>query len=525
VAAERAVGEPIAILTGNRVVATSAAARVAGVAVGQRRREAQRHCPDVVVLERDLDGEARVFDRVVAVLDDIASQIEIVRPGWCVIPTLGPSRYFGGDPALAELVRTRVGEQLDDPSGCGVGIADGPFTAALAARRSLTRPGAPPLVVAAGSSPDFVAPLPTQVLADPGPLSADLVGVLLRLGLRRLSDVAALQRLDLLDRFGPDGDVAHRLATGQDDRRPRLRDLPADLDRSCELDPPAERVDQVAFAGKALADEFLEGLAAHGLSTLRIGVAFTTTEGVRLERLWRDGGTLGSTGVAQRIRWQIDGWLSRSGARTHGAISKLELRAESVTAAAARQLGLWGGSDARDEHATRGIARLSALVGSEAVCTPEPTGGRGPDVGARLAPAELLTPVSRDPAAPPPVVVGSAAARSAASPWPGSLPAPHPSVVYRAPLSVVVLDRNGTPVGVDGRGLLSAAPKVLVAGAEPPREITAWVGPWLVDERWWDPEFHRRRARFQMVSSQAEHSAAHLLVVEDRRWWVEALYD
>jgi protein ImuB len=50
----------------------------------------------------------------------------------------------------------------------------------------------------------------------------------------------------------------------------------------------------------------------------------------------------------------------------------------------------------------------------------------------------------------------------------------------------------------------------------------AWAGPWPVDERWWDPVAHRRRARFQMLD---ETGVARLAVVEAGQWWVEADYD
>ncbi|HWJ96840.1 MAG TPA: hypothetical protein VNQ33_01705, partial [Acidimicrobiales bacterium] len=60
-----------------------------------------------------------------------------------------------------------------------------------------------------------------------------------------------------------------------------------------------------------------------------------------------------------------------------------------------------------------------------------------------------------------------------------------------------------------------------VAGRRPVR-LTAWAGPWPVDERWWDPARHRRRARFQVVDQEG---AAHLLAVEAGRWWREATYD
>jgi protein ImuB len=102
-------------------------------------------------------------------------------------------------------------------------------------------------------------------------------------------------------------------------------------------------------------------------------------------------------------------------------------------------------------------------------------------------------------------------------PWPGQVPPPAPATVHVPPLPTEVVDAAGAPVAVTGRGLL-AAPPARLAGAA----ITAWAGPWLADERWWDPPAHRRRARFQMVTTDG---VAHLVALENGRWWVEATYD
>ncbi len=55
----------------------------------------------MVVLERDLDLEARAFEAVVGALDDLTPRTEIIRPGIVMFPTRGPSRYFGGDAPMA----------------------------------------------------------------------------------------------------------------------------------------------------------------------------------------------------------------------------------------------------------------------------------------------------------------------------------------------------------------------------------------------------------------------------------------
>jgi protein ImuB len=52
--------------------------------------------------------------------------------------------------------------------------------------------------------------------------------------------------------------------------------------------------------------------------------------------------------------------------------------------------------------------------------------------------------------------------------------------------------------------------------------VVAWAGPWLLDERWWDPRAGRRRARFQLMG---EDGTAHLCFIEGNQWWIEATYD
>ncbi|MEZ5228348.1 MAG: hypothetical protein R2710_17245 [Acidimicrobiales bacterium] len=48
-----------------------------GVTLGQRRRDAQRRCPGLEVLERDIDREARLFEPVAAALEAITPSVEV----------------------------------------------------------------------------------------------------------------------------------------------------------------------------------------------------------------------------------------------------------------------------------------------------------------------------------------------------------------------------------------------------------------------------------------------------------------
>lgn len=511
VALDVPVGEPVAVVRANRVIATSASARVAGVGVGLRRREAQRRCPELRVVERDEEREARAFERIAAALGDVTPRLEVVAPGRCGFPTRGPSRYFGGDEALAERVGDLVGGFLVERDGCGVGIADGGFAATLAAGRSLQRAGSPPIVVAAGHSRAFVAPFPVEVLSDPGPLPGETVGVLGRLGLRHLGDLAEIPRADLLARFGHDGTLAHRLANGDDEHPGHLSDPPVDLDQVAVLDPPAERVEQVAFVAKALADRLVADLGGRGLACTHLVVRIETTSHGGddvVERCWRDDGALSATAITQRVRWQLDGWLSQPARCRGGAARRIVLHPEQVVAAKGHQHGFWGGRSADDERARRGVARVQGILGADAVLVPERRGGRGVHEQVRLVPLDAA---------------GSGAGAAVAhAPWPGRLPRPHPGSVWPDPLPVELTGAGGETVGVSGRGVLSGTPAKLCVDGRNRLEIVGWAGPWIVEERWWDPTGSRRRARLQV---QVVGGAAYLVALEAGAWWLDAGYD
>lgn len=99
---------------------------------------------------------------------------------------------------------------------------------------------------------------------------------------------------------------------------------------------------------------------------------------------------------------------------------------------------------------------------------------------------------------------------------------PSPATVPDEPMPVDVLDARGRPVSVSGRGAISAVPVLVRTPAGEHWGITAWAGPWLVDERWWDPARHRRLARVQLLT---DDGAAHLAVLERGRWSLTATYD
>jgi protein ImuB len=481
---------PMAVVAANRVVATSAVARREGVHRGMRRRDAQGRCPELSVFADDPVRDARLFEPVAAAVEELAVGVEVVRPGVVAVPARGPVGYFGGAEAAAERLVDRVA--LRTGVECQVGIADGLFAATLAAHRGW--------LIEPDGTKDFLAPLGIHELNKP-----ELVDLLRRLGLKTLGAFAAITERDVASRFGADAVLAHRLARGLEERPPSRRKPPPELSVTEQLDPPVDRVDAAAFVAKTLAEQLHGGLAGHGLACTRLGIHASTENGEELSRVWRCAEPLTPSGIADRVRWQLDGWLRGTNKPTAG-VSALRLEPVEVVEGQALQLDLWRGAGhaQADERAGRALVHVQGLLGPEAVLTPVFGGGRGPADRVRLVPWGDERVPHADPE----------------QPWPGQLPAPSPGTVLARPVTAVLLDDKGAAIDITDRYVLTGKPCQLTVNSSRPRPVTSWAGPWPIDERWW--EAGRKRARIQILLADG---AALLLIHESRRWLVEGWYD
>ncbi len=497
VEAGQPVDAPIAVVTSNRVVACSQAAREQGVRRGLRRREAQGRCPQLIVVPRDEAAEARVFEPAVAALEAIAPGIEITRPGLASIGVRGPTRYFGGENGVLHALSRGVAA-IPAVSDLLIGIADGSFAAEQAARRAM--------IVDPGGSPAFLQNLPIETLDPSG--TSPLIDLLCRLGIRTLGAFAALEPRDVLARFGPDGAWAHRQAGGRDERPVSGRRPPVEFAVTLDLEPPVDRVDIVAFSARGVAEQFVGDLAAHGLACTCLELQARSENDEETVRRWRHAGVLSSVDVLDRVRWQLEGWLSGPN-RPTGGILRVRLVPIEAVPTGAHQQALWGGGGAHDDRAARALARVQTLLGHGSVHRVVLDGGRDPGQRTRLVPW------GDEPVA----------LRSPEQPWPGQLPAPAPSVLLDPPRPAQLLDAARRPVVVTERGAIPAPPALFGMAGTDVTAVTSWAGPWPLDERWWSPDSARRVVRCQIVDV---HGRAYLVtgtMEPTPRWQVEAIYD
>ena len=483
---------PIALTEVGLVFACSPAARRDGVARGLKLREAQYRSPGLTVLDYDAALDMRVFEPVVRRVEATVPGVQLIRPGTLAMRARGPARYYGGEEAAAAALLETVAE-LGVP-GARVGIADGPFAAEQAARAARESAVA---IVPPGASAAFIAPLPVGLVVDPRTTT-----LLNRLGVRTLGEFAALPADDVRRRFGAAGAFAHDRAAGREQARVVARTPPPEFEVEQHFEPPLDRVDQLAFAFRVGAEEFIERMRAVRLVCTGLRIELDDEGGGHSSRSWLHPRWFTPADVVDRVRWQLQG----AGTVDSGLASpivRLRVVPERIDSTGNHEEGLWGGGP--DERVHHGLTRVQSMLGHEAVVTATIGGGR------MLADRQVLVPWGDR----PPERTGDA-------PWPGSLPALAPASVFRERLPIALLDARGETVAIDARGAISAAPERFAVGGGEAAPVRAWAGPWPVVERWWDAEHAKRVHRFQVVD---DDGCAWLLVRDREGWWAEARYD
>ncbi|MCR1780990.1 DNA polymerase Y family protein [Nocardioides carbamazepini] len=508
---------PAVVLANNVVVVCNAAARAEGVRRGQRRRDAQARCPDVVLLAANPDRDARWFEPVLAVVEEVRPGVAPLRPGLLAVPA--PGRYFarggldGEEAAAAVLAERLVRAGVWDSR---FGAADDLYTAERAARQASPQAC---LSISSGGSGEFLRGLPVTVLADDGPEGAELAGLLRRLGLMLLADFARLGAGEVANRFGSYGTDVWRRVQGRETTRLASRTPPPELACEISFEPPLESAEAVTFSVRTTAERFVVGLADRQLVATSVRIEAEFEEGVST-RTWLHPRCFTSRDLVDRVHWQLQAGMASSGLRSRkstgetiaSAVTVVRFLPDVVEPAGDHADGLWGGG--AEEQVVRGVARVQAMVGYDAVRIPVLQGGRG------AADRQALVPWGERP-------VGL---RPVDRPWPGRIPGPAPSRVFAAPLEAEVVDEAAVPVAVTPRGLVTGEPwRIRIDRHWCP--IASWAGPWPIDEGWWLASAGSsgagsaagRAARFQVVG--VDGRAWLLCWRSPGSWEVEAAYD
>ena len=246
-----------------RVGEPSAAASAAGVRGGMRLSEALALCPQLALLPPDPVAVEEATELLYTLLEDLGLPLEPAGPGRALLATDPVERLYGGRAAV--LMRLQ-----DAAPGSRIGAAPGRFPALAATRRART---GRPVSVTAPAVREFLAPLAIESLVEDGEVDPALVEALRRLGIDRLGRLEAIGRLQVRDRFGPAGEHAWRLASG-DDRTPlRPRPVPEAMRETLVLPDAAVTEGTLDHALRVLIERLLQRPDRRGREprTLRLG--------------------------------------------------------------------------------------------------------------------------------------------------------------------------------------------------------------------------------------------------------------
>ena len=499
---------PAAVLHANVVEVCNGPARAEGVRRGQRRRDAQGKCPDLLLLPANPDRDARAFEPVLATVEDLRPGVAALRPG--LLAVRAPGRWYGNETyAAATVSEALVASGVWDVR---LGIADDLFTAEQAARTADAQSWA---VVPPGGSPSFLRGIPVDVLRDDGPRGRELVSLLQRLGLRSLGDLADLPGAAVEHRLGAYGASVRRRARGEDPSLFATRTPPPELDVQVPFEPPLDSVEAITFSVRTTAERFVTQLAHHQLVATGVRVEAESDGVVCSSRVWLHPRHFNARDLVDRVHWQLQsadvgGALRarKASGTVRAPVDLVRFVPEVVESAAAHGEALWG--SAGDDLVERGVARVQGMIGFEAVVRPVLQGGRSPSARQALVPwgerAVELRPVDR--------------------PWPGRVPGPAPVRVFAAPPTAEVVDDRGRDVSVTDRGVVTGEPRRFRVDGDgidalPWQPVKAWAGPWPTDETWWSGG-PGRSSRFQVVGADGR---AWLLLRTPDAWSLEAAYD
>ncbi|WP_367278196.1 DNA polymerase Y family protein [uncultured Alsobacter sp.] len=256
------------------LTAVDADAAAAGLAPGMPLATARAMVPGLAVAEADPAADAALMETVADWAERYTPFIGLDAPDGLVLDIGGSAHLFGGEAAM-----------LDDLVGrcrrAGL-TARGAIAGSRAAAVALARFGrdGQGTIVAPGGEAKAVAPLPVAALG----LHPDLAGALVRLGLKRVMDLAVRPRGPLAARFGTDLLTRLDRALGRADEplSPR-RPLPACTAERRFAEPIGHEED-VRRSILALAADLGRILERRGEGARRLELVFFRTDGA-LRRL------------------------------------------------------------------------------------------------------------------------------------------------------------------------------------------------------------------------------------------------
>ncbi|RUS47742.1 DNA polymerase IV [Cohnella sp. AR92] len=190
------------------VVTSSYEARARGVRTGMTVRQAQRICPELILIRPDFDLYRRYSRAFLRISNSYTPLVEAVSIDECYMDITG-SGQFGTPLEIAEAIQRRVREELNLP--CSIGVAPNKLLAKMAS--DMRKPNAI-TVLRRRDVPAVLWDKPCQTLFGIGKKTAEK---LTRINVMTIGQLANADAKLLQDKFGVYGEWMKRAAHGIDE--------------------------------------------------------------------------------------------------------------------------------------------------------------------------------------------------------------------------------------------------------------------------------------------------------------------
>ena len=205
--------KPVLIGGGKRGVVSTACyiARTFGARSAMPMFEARRLCPHAVIIRPNMEKYAAVSRQVRALMLDLTPQVEPISIDEAFMDLAGTQRLHG---MSAAKVLARFQSRVERELGItvSIGLAANKFLAKIASDLDKPRGFA---VLGQGEAKDFLAAKPVTYIFGVGRVTQEKFA---KEGIRTIADLQRLGEVELMRRYGGEGQRLFRLANGIDDR-------------------------------------------------------------------------------------------------------------------------------------------------------------------------------------------------------------------------------------------------------------------------------------------------------------------
>jgi len=252
------------------IVTCSYAARRLGIRTGMTARQAERLCPDLILIQPDFHLYRRYSRAFLNIAHSYTPLVEAMSIDECYMDITG-SKSFGTPMEIAEELQRRIREELSLP--CSIGIAPNKLLAKMAS--DMKKPNGI-TVLRIRDVPSKLWHRPCQELFGIGQKTADK---LLRMGIRTIGDLAHADADRLKHAFGIYGEAMRQAANGwNDDAVNPEREPSKSIGHSTTLPHDVETAEDVKRVLLNLADQVTRRMRKQHMLAYTVQLTLRTPE-------------------------------------------------------------------------------------------------------------------------------------------------------------------------------------------------------------------------------------------------------